>query len=159
MLLFTLPGDLTVQKLKGLIQRLFKIDFSDQVLSYVSQKVMYMCRSMCIHYLFMCYCHLCCCLCVIVRGLIFVTLLFVVLPFLYGCLYGSCENVCGVVVCSLVAVDDIVVICTICGIVVVCVFVALLMFVALLSFVFCLWHCCTRSMSIREPVLLKVLCL
>ena len=118
MLLFTLPGDLTVQKLKGLIQRLFKIDFSDQVLSYVSQKVMYMCRTGCIHYLFMCYCHLCCCLCVIVRGLIFVTLLFVVLPFLYGCLYCSCENVCGVVFCSFVAVDDFVVVCAICGIVV-----------------------------------------
>lgn len=33
-----LPRDMSVQKLKGLIQRLFKIDFPDQVLSYTSQK-------------------------------------------------------------------------------------------------------------------------
>ena len=34
-----LPGTMTVQKLKGLLQRLYKVDSSDQKLSYIDKKV------------------------------------------------------------------------------------------------------------------------
>ena len=34
-----LPGTMTVQKLKGLLQRLYKVDSSNQSLSYLDEKV------------------------------------------------------------------------------------------------------------------------
>ena len=34
-----LPGTMTVQKLKGLLQRIYKVDSSDQKLSYCDKKV------------------------------------------------------------------------------------------------------------------------
>ena len=120
MKLFTLPGDLTVQKLKGLIQRLFKIDFSDQVLSYVSQKVVYHMCNCTVHAYIICLCAIVICVVVyvVVSMLIFVTLLFVALLFLYDCLYCLCVNICGIVVCNIVAVYCII---GVRGIVVICV--------------------------------------